>query len=164
MSRYDKRKERDLIEDLKRRGFTILAHYGDRELGKGDVLADFKGKCIRFDNKSTIKPSRVSVMVDKTWIDKLQSECEKCFDDVGYSYAVISITTKGRSTKFCITRSFFNDSNVSTFIEYDINTRYQSIPTHILDNSPVVKLGDMYICKLTVLVEALSGEINPLLL
>lgn len=98
MSRYAKKQEYRLQRHIEKFGGKVLEYYGSRYKNKGDVLADFDGKTIRFDHKSC--QSERLFKFDLAWMPKLLNICNNNVESEGLSFPAISFGYKGHPDMF----------------------------------------------------------------
>lgn len=135
---------------------TILDKPRDSEKHKGDVLAEVGTWKLRFDSKSTRNPSFDNIHFNTDWFDKLEDECTYNLQEDGITIPVIAISTYNNRDVICVTKGILVDYNAS--YEWFSSNRNIYIPRRIIDNNPVVRCGDKYICKLETLIKVVKAH------
>lgn len=158
MSRYDKRKEYDMINYLEKKGLILVKHYGDRRSRSGDFLVSYKNMFIRIDHKSTTSEAAVSARIQKSWLTKLSKENDNIQGIL--SIPVVTLSFHGWRSYYCIIdKKYYTGKDPTS--AYIADTKYKSwvIPRSTIKDSPVIQIGqDVYFMNIDILLRMIDSD------
>jgi len=155
MSRYDKTAEYRMIDYLEKLGATLLIHWGDRHLKKGDFLFKYKDIELRIDHKST-RDDGFPMRIDKAWLRKLIKE------NGDYpAIPVVTISKLGIRDRWCLVPCDNVKGHPESFAILDPDHYSWKVQKDQIESCPIIMLGvDTYFMNVKVLLKIInSGDI-----